>query len=154
MAVIGDPKAIGGRRGTIYPKEFAQGFDKRVKRALTGPLGLTQFGMNLTTLEPGAMSAHRHWHRAEDEAIYVLDGELTLIDDSGETVLAVGMAAGFPAGEPNGHHLVNKSAHPATYLEIGTRSESEDATYPDIDLRAEKRGSAFRFFHKDGTPYT
>lgn len=154
MPVIRDPKAIEGRRGTIYPKEYAQGFELRVKRALTGPLGLTQFGVNLTTLEPGAMSAHRHWHRAEDEAIYVLEGEITLIDDGGETVLTSGMAAGFPAGEPNGHHLVNKSAKSATYLEIGTRAESEDATYPDIDLKAEKRGSTFRFFHKDGTPYT
>ncbi|MFO1171165.1 MAG: cupin domain-containing protein [Hyphomicrobiaceae bacterium] len=154
MPVIRDPKAIEGRRGTIYPKEFAQGFERRVKRALTGPLGLTQFGVNLTTLEPGAMSAHRHWHRAEDEAIYVLEGEITLIDDGGETVLRAGMAAGFPAGDANGHHLVNRSACPATYLEIGTRAESEDATYPDIDLRGEKRGSTFRFFHKDGTPYT
>lgn len=154
MPIIRDPKAIEGRRGTIYPKEYAAGFEKRVKRALTGPMGLTQFGVNLTTLEPGAMSAHRHWHRAEDEAIYVLEGEITLIDDSGETLLTPGMAAGFPAGEANGHHLVNKSAKPATYLEIGTRAESEDATYPDIDLRAEKRGSTFRFFHKDGTPYT
>ena len=154
MPVIRDPKAIEGRRGTIYPKEFAAGFEKRVKRALTGPMGLTQFGVNLTTLEPGGMSAHRHWHRAEDEAIFVLEGEITMIDDGGETLLTPGMAAGFPAGEANGHHLVNKSAKPATYLEIGTRAENEDATYPDIDLRAEKRGSSFRFFHKDGTPYT
>lgn len=154
MPVIHDPKAIEGRRGTIYPKAFATGFEKRVKRALTGPMGLTQFGINLTTLEPGAMSAHRHWHRSEDEAIYVLEGEITLIDDSGETLLTPGMAAGFPAGEANGHHLVNKSSKPATYLEIGTRAENEDATYPDIDLKAEKRGATFRFFHKDGTPYT
>lgn len=153
MPVIRDPKAIAGRRGTNYPNEHAGGFEKRVKRALTGPLGLTQFGVNLTTLEPGAQSSHRHWHRAEDEAIYVLEGEITLIDDSGRTVLTAGMAAGFPAGEANGHHLVNTSAKPATYLEIGTRAESEDATYSDIDLRAEKRGTAFRYFHKDGTPY-
>jgi uncharacterized cupin superfamily protein len=153
MPVVRDPKAIEGRRGTIYPTQFAHGFENRIKRALTGPMGLTQFGVNLTTLEPGAMSAHRHWHRAEDEAIYVLEGEITLIDDSGETTLTPGMAAGFPAGEANGHHLVNKSTQPATYLEIGTRADSEDATYPDIDLKAEKRGNTFRFFRKDGTPY-
>ncbi len=153
MPVIRDPKAIEGRRGTIYPKSFADGFEKRVKRALTSPMGLTQFGVNLTTLEPGAMSAHRHWHRAEDEAIYVLEGEITLIDDSGETLLTPGMAAGFPAGEANGHHLVNKSAKPATYLEIGTRAKEEDATYPDLDLKGEMRNGVFRFFHKDGTPY-
>jgi uncharacterized cupin superfamily protein len=153
MPVIRDPKSIEGRRGTIYPKAYAQGFEKRVKRALTGPMGLSQFGVNLTTLEPGAMSAHRHWHRAEDEAIYVLEGELVLIDDSGETVLTPGMAAGFPAGTANGHQLVNKSQKPATYLEIGTRAADEDATYPDIDLKLELRGGVPRFFHKDGTPY-
>jgi uncharacterized cupin superfamily protein len=153
MPVIRNPRAIEGRRGTIYPGEHAAGFERRLKRALTGPMGLSQFGVNLTTLEPGGQSAHRHWHRAEDEAIYVLEGEVTLIDDGGETVLTPGMAAGFPAGEANGHHLVNKSATPATYLEIGTRAADEDATYPDIDLRGEKRNGAFRFFHKDGTPY-
>ena len=153
MPVIRDPKSIEGRRATIYPKAHAQGFEKRVKRSLTGPMGLTQFGVNLTTLEPGAQSAHRHWHRAEDEAIYVLEGELVLIDDSGEMLLTPGMAAGFPAGVANGHHLVNKSGKPATYLEIGTRATDEDATYPDIDLKLEQRGGVPRFFHKDGTPY-
>ena len=152
MPVIRDPKAIEGRRGTIYPKEYAAGFEKRVKRALTGPMGLTQFGVNLTTLEPGAMSAHRHWHRAEDEAIYVLEGEITLIDDSGETMLTPGMAAGFPAGEANGHHLVNRSAKPATYLEIGTRAADEDATYPDIDLKLEQRGGVPASSARTGRP--
>lgn len=153
MPVIRDPMAIEGRRGTIYPKAHAVGFERRIKRALTGPMGLTQFGVNLTTLEPGGQSAHRHWHRVEDEAIYVLEGEITLIDDAGETVLTPGMAAGFPAGMANGHHLVNRSERPATYLEIGSRAPDEDATYPDIDLRGEKRKGVFRFYHKDGTPY-
>ena len=153
MPVIRDPKAIEGRRTTIYPKEFAAGYERRIKRALTGEMGLTQFGVNLTTLEPGGESALRHWHRTEDEAIYVLEGEITLIDEAGETVLTAGMAAGFPSGEPNGHQLVNKSARPATYLEIGTRAQDDDVVYSDVDMRLENRGRVFRFFHKDGSPY-
>jgi uncharacterized cupin superfamily protein len=155
MHVIDDPSALPGRRGTLYPARFAQGFEGRIKRALTDALGLTQFGVNLTTLEPGAMSSLRHWHMKEDEFIYILEGELALITDDGERVLKPGMAAGFPfpAGKANGHHLVNRSAAPATYLEIGTRSNDEDATYPDVDLRAEKRDGQFRFFKKSGEPY-
>ena len=153
MAVIREPAKVEGRRGTVYPTKFAHGFEGRIKRALTDALGLTQFGVNLTTLEPGAMSSHRHWHVKEDECVYVLDGELVLVTDEGECVLRPGMAAGFPAGEANGHHLVNRSAAPATYLEIGTRSKDEDATYSDIDMRAEKRDGTFRFFTKAGEPY-
>jgi uncharacterized cupin superfamily protein len=153
MPVIDDPLALPGRRGTIYPPEFAAGLEGRVKRALTETLGLTQFGVNVTTLEPGAMSALRHWHAREDECVYVLSGELTLITDEGARLLRPGMVAGFPAGERNGHHLVNRSLEDATYLEIGTRSPDEDATYPGLDLRGEKRQGTFRFLHLDGTPY-
>jgi uncharacterized cupin superfamily protein len=144
---------LPGRRGTIYPAPFASGFEARVKRALTGPLGLTQFGVNLTTLEPGGMSSLRHWHANEDECVFMLEGELVLVTDDGERVLKSGMAAGFPAGEANGHHLVNRGAAPATYLEIGTRSKDEDATYSDVDMRGEKRDGQFRFFRKSGEPY-
>jgi len=153
MPIIDDPMQIPGRRGTIYPAPFAQGFEGRVKRALTEALGLTQFGVNVTTLEPGAQSSHRHWHAREDECVYLLSGELVLVTDEGERVLKPGMAAGFPAGEANGHHLVNRSAAPATYLEIGTRADDEDATYSDVDLRGEKRDGQFRFFKKSGEPY-
>lgn len=153
MPVVTDPFAVEGKRGTIYPKEMADGFEKRLKRALTGSLGLTQFGVNVTTLEPGAQSSHRHWHRLEDEFIYVLEGELALITNAGETILKPGMAAGFPANDGDGHHLVNRSAKDAHYLEIGSRNKDEDATYPDVDLRGEKRDGVFRFFHKDGRPY-
>lgn len=153
MPVIRDPAKLDGRRGTIYPAEFAEGFGGRVKRALTEALGLTQFGVNLTTIEPGAMSSLRHWHAKEDECIYMLEGELVLITDEGECVLKPGMAAGFPAGETNGHHLINRSTQPATYLEIGTRSKDEDATYSDVDLRAQKRDGRYRFVRKSGEPY-
>jgi uncharacterized cupin superfamily protein len=153
MPVIDDPLRLPGRRSTIYPKPFDEGFDKRIKRALTEGLGLTQFGVNLTTLEPGGKSAHRHWHACEDEFIYVLSGELTLVTDEGEQLLKPFTAVGFPAGEKNGHQLINNSGEPATYLEIGTRAVNDEATYPDIDLKAEKRAGRFRFFKKSGEPY-
>lgn len=153
MPVIHDPMRVPARRGTIYPKPLEEGFEGRLKRALTGRLGLTQFGVNLTTLEPGAKSSHRHWHANEDEFLYVLQGELVLITMDGEQILKPSMAVGFPAGDENGHHLVNRSNEPATYLEIGTRSKDEDATYPDVDLVATKRDGKYRFFHKNGEPY-
>lgn len=144
---------IEPRRGTGYPSAYADGFEGRLKRALTPFLGLTQLGMNLTTLEPGARSSHRHWHREEDEAVYILDGEVTLVTDEGETLLSAGCVAGFPAGEANGHCLVNTSDGPATFIEIGSRSPTEVATYPDIDMMAEKAGGVFVFRRKDGTAY-
>ncbi|MEZ5774409.1 MAG: cupin domain-containing protein [Hyphomicrobiaceae bacterium] len=154
MANVIDPSTLEGRRGTGYPKPFAEGFAGRLKRALTGPLGLTQFGVNLTTLEPGAMSALRHWHEKEDEFCYVLEGEITLVSEEGEQILKPGMAVAFPAGEPNGHHLINRSDRPAVYLEIGTRAADERAHYPGLDLMAVKTGVATVLFtHTDGTPY-
>jgi uncharacterized cupin superfamily protein len=144
---------LPGRRTTIYPAEYAAGFDKRIKRALGDAGGLTQFGVNLTTLEPGAMSALRHWHKHEDEFVFVVDGEVTLITDAGEDVLGRGMAATFPAGEPIGHHLVNRSSEPATILEIGTRSSVEDVVYPDVDLHYHKRDGRGGFVRKSGEPY-
>ena len=153
MAVIRDPMNLEGRRRTIYPNEFAAGFDKRIKRAVGDAGGLTQFGVNLTTLEPGAMSALRHWHKHEDEFVYVLAGEVILVTDAGEETLTAGMAATFPAGEPNGHHLVNRSSADATYLEVGTRSAVEDVVYPDVDLRFIKSGGRRAFVRKSGEPY-
>ena len=152
MAVIPDPMQVPPRASTIYPKPFDQEVEGRLKRALTDRLGLTQFGVNLTTLATGARSSHRHWHVREDECIYVLSGEITLMTDDGDQILSAGAAAGFPAGDGNGHCLVNRSDAPATYLEIGTRSPEEDVTYSDIDLRAEKRGGVYRFFRKTGEP--
>jgi len=153
MPVISDPIALPGRRTTSYPAPLNEAFEGRFKRALTERLGLTQFGVNVTTLEPGAKSSHRHWHLKEDEFIFILDGELVLVTNEGEQTLRSGMAAGFPAGEENAHHLVNRGGAPATYLEIGTRSQDDRAAYPDVDLKAEKIGGQFRFFHKNGEPY-
>lgn len=153
MPVLHRASELPARVGSIYPKEFQPGLEGREKRALTERLGLTQFGVNLTTLLPGARSSQRHWHAVEDECIFVLDGELVLVTEAGETTLRAGDCAGFPAGVPDGHCLLNRSATPATYLEIGTRSKEETATYPEIDLIGEKRAGQFHFRHRDGTPY-
>ena len=153
MKVIRDAAALKARVGSGYPAEYAAVCKDRVKRALGDPGALTQFGVNLVTLEPGVMSSQRHWHRVEDEFIYVLDGELTLVTDAGEELLAPGMAACFPANDPNGHQLVNRSSKPATYLEVGTRSQDEDVVYPDIDLLLERRDGESRFLRKSGEPY-
>ena len=153
MPVIRDPMKLPGRRSTIYPAEYASGFDRRVKRALGDAGGLTQFGVNVTTLEPGAVSALRHWHTNEDELVFILEGEATLVTDAGEELLGPGMAAAFPAGEPNAHQLVNRSDAPVTYLEIGTRAAEDEATYPDVDLRFIKRNGRRTFVRKSGEPY-
>ena len=143
---------VAGRRSTVYPKPFDAGFEKRIKRALGDVFGLSQFGVNLVTLEPGAMSAHRHWHQREDEFVYVLEGSPMLVTDAGDTRLEPGMAAGFPAGEANGHHLVNNTDGPVLYLEVGTRSQGEDVEYPDVDMKARKVDGRYQIAHKDGTP--
>jgi uncharacterized cupin superfamily protein len=153
MPVIDDPMAIEPRRGTIYPDRFKKGYEGRLKRALAGPLGLTQFGVNVTTLEPGSCSAERHWHAREDECVYILSGEVVLVTDEGERVLKPGMAAGFAAGVANGHHLINRSGKPVTFLEIGTSSPDEVATYPDIDLHIVTTADTPKAYHKNGEPY-
>lgn len=148
-----DPKTVTERTGSRYPDAFRGAEDHRIKQALGDAVGLSQFGVNLVRLPPGAWSSIRHWHVHEDEFIYVLEGEVALITDGGEQVLQPGQAAGFPAGRADGHHLVNHSAADVVYLEVGTRSEVEEVTYPDVDLRLE-RGSGKRvFMNRKGEPY-
>jgi uncharacterized cupin superfamily protein len=148
-----DPASLTPRVGSIYPVPFAAPVAGREKRALGDPLGLTQFGVNLVTLGPGSWSSQRHWHENEDEFIYVLEGEVSLITDGGESVLRPGMAAGFPAGARDGHHLVNRGLAPARYLEVGTRAATEEVHYSDIDMTGSKRDGKFAFRHKNGEPY-
>jgi uncharacterized cupin superfamily protein len=140
--------------GTDYPAPFRKVVAGRARKRLGLAAGLDQFGVNLTTLKPGAASALRHWHEKEDEFVYVLEGEVVLIEDGGETVLKPGDAAGFKANNRNGHHLVNKSTHDAIYLEIGTRSKHERAEYPDVDLVAICDEKGERYTHKNGEPYS
>jgi uncharacterized cupin superfamily protein len=138
--------------GSGYPVPFDEPCNARIRQVLGDAAGLTQFGVNLCRLRPGAWSSQRHWHTAEDEFVYVLEGTVTLVTDSGEEVLRAGDCAGFKAGDPNGHHLQNRSERDALFLEIGTRREQEDATtYPDIDLYAPK--GAVGYTHRDGTKY-
>ena len=141
------------RTTTVYPAEFLHVVRGREKTVLGDVAGLTQFGVNLTRLKPGSASALRHWHHHEDEFVYVLEGELVLIEDEGETVLRPGDAAGFKAGVPNGHHLINRSQRDALYLEIGTRAPSDRAQYPDVDLDLVRNGSKMMLTHKSGEPY-
>lgn len=148
-----DPAAVTPKTGSGYPAPFDRPCATRERRALGDAVGLSQFGVNEMTLPPGAWSSQRHWHENEDEFVYVLEGEVVLITDGGEQTLGPGMAAGFPAGKPDGHHLVNKSDRPARVLEIGTRAARERADYPDIDMKVEADEDGFRFLHKDGEPY-
>ena len=136
-----------------YPAPFQQAIKGRARRRLGNAAGLTQFGVNLTSLKPGAASAQRHWHAAEDEFVYVVAGEVVLCENGGETVLRAGDAAAFKAGVADGHCLVNRSAADAVYLEIGTRAARERVEYPDIDLRAERDDEGLRFLHRSGEPW-
>ena len=125
----------------------------RSRKRLGNAAGLDQFGVNLTTLKPGAASAQRHWHAAEDELVYMLAGEAVLCEGGGETLLCAGDAAGFKAGVSNGHCLINRGTVDAVYLEIGTRAVQESVDYPDIDMRAERNDKGMRYLHKSGMPY-
>jgi uncharacterized cupin superfamily protein len=150
-----DPRTVQVRTGSSYPEPFRQAVAGRAKRALGDALGLDQFGVNLVELPPGSWSSQRHWHSHEDEFVYVLDGEATLVTDAGEQVLGPGMAAGFAAGARDGHHLVNKTDRTVIYLEVGTRMPNRDeVAYPDIDMELRQRpGGRRRFVHRSGEPY-
>jgi uncharacterized cupin superfamily protein len=144
--------AVPERKGSSYPPPFDAPCAERVRQRLGNAGGLTDFGVNLMHLPPGTWSSQRHWHSSEDEFVYVLEGELTLIEDGGETVLRAGDCAAFPKGTGNGHHLINKSGTMAVCLEVGTRSPTDLATYSDIDMMISNADD--RFMHKDGTPYS
>ena len=135
-----------------YPEPFFSRMGRRVKRPLGDLFGLTNFGVNLTTLAPGGESALMHRHSRQDEFVYILEGVATLRTETGETELRPGMCAGFPAaGEA--HHLVNRTDAPVTYLEIGDRTAGDEGSYPEDDIAAEMTPDGWRFTHKDGTPY-
>ena len=141
------------KSGTFYPAEFQAECKGRHKQALGDVVGLTQFGVNITRIEPGQASALRHWHEQEDEFIYMLEGELVLAENDGETVLKIGDAAGFKAGSGVAHRLINRSNHDAVYFEVGTRAKSERVHYPDVDLVMERDSYSRRYLHKDGKTY-
>jgi uncharacterized cupin superfamily protein len=138
---------------TIYPEPFASRVAGREKRVLGDLFGLQNFGVNLTRLAPGSMSALRHAHAKQDEFVYVLQGTPTLRTDEGATLLLPGMCAGFRAGTGNAHHLVNETTADVVYLEIGDRTPGDSAVWPDDDLQVLEIDGKRRMAHRDGTPY-
>ena len=148
-----DPMSVTPRSGSAYRHPFTDELAGRVKRALGDALGLKSFGVNLVHLGPGDWSAPRHWHSHEDEFVFVLEGELTLVTDEGEQTLGPGMAAGFPAGVENGHHLINHGQTTAVYLEIGDRRPEDATVYPDADLLHQPTPGGHIFTNRKGEPY-
>ena len=146
-----DLSSIPVLTGTGYPDPFAEAVNGRSKQALGDVGGLTQFGVNLVELLPGAASSQRHWHSHEDEFVMVVSGELTLVTDEGETLMRAGDCAAFPAGRPNGHQLINRGWGNALLLCVGSRIPEDRAEYPDIDLMYD--GKTDSYSHRDGTPY-
>ena len=148
-----DPEEIQVRIGTQYPASLAAPCAERRKRVLGDAVGLSHFGVNMVELPPGSQSSLRHWHSAEDEFVFILDGVATLVTDEGAQQLGPGMAAGFPAGEANGHHLINNGEQVVRYIEVGDRTEGDEVDYPDDDLLRRMHEGEGRFVNKQGEPY-
>lgn len=146
-----DMSAVPVRKGSGYPAPFDQPCAERTRWRLGDAGGLRDFGVNLMTLPPGGWSSQRHWHSHEDELVYVLEGELTLVEDGGETVLRAGDCATFAKNSGDGHHMINKSLVTARYLEVGSRDPDDVITCSDIDMMSPS--SDGRFLHKDARPY-
>jgi uncharacterized cupin superfamily protein len=150
MAKKIDAAAVEAILGSGYPSPFDEPCRSRERRRLGDVAGLTQFGVNLLRLPPGAWSSQRHWETKSDEFVYVLSGEVVLVTDAGEEVLRPGDAAGFKAGDPDGHHLQNRGLSDALLIEVGSRVEGDAAFYLDIDMKALPNGACV---HRDGSPY-
>src|ERR1039457_5978794 len=141
------------KSGAFYPVEFQAECRSRHKQALGDAAGLTQFGVNITRISPGAASALRHWHEQEDEFIYMLEGELVLVENGGEVVLKPGDAAGFKAGSGNAHRLINRGNRDAMYCEVGPPAKPERVPYPDVVWVMELDDKSRRYLHRSGEPY-
>lgn len=152
VAVVATQVALRSKLSN-YPEPFASRMKGREKRPLGDLFGLSNFGVNLTRLLPGAGSALRHAHAKQDEFIYILNGHPVLLTDAGETQLSPGMCAGFKAGTGNGHQLLNRTNEEVIYLEIGDRSAGDSVVYPDDDIQAGFVEGKWQFAHKDGMPY-
>ncbi|MEA5579886.1 cupin domain-containing protein [Nodularia harveyana UHCC-0300] len=152
--MIINPENVPSRTTSNYPDKFKSVVFGRAKQVLGNAAGLKNFGVNLVTLAPGSCSALRHWHTRQDEFVYIIEGEVTLVTNTGAETLTPGMMAGFSAGEKDGHQLVNRSNVEVVYLEIGDRSPGDVGYYPDHDLIA-KRGADGNtiFTQQDGTLY-
>ncbi len=148
-----DPFSLPGKQGTGYPAPFDKVVEGRDKRALAAPFNLTNLGINMITLPPGASSSQRHWHTKQDEFVYMVDGELMLVTDAGDQVMTPGMVVGFAAGVENGHHLVNRSGREASFLVVADNTPGDEGGYSDIDMLFVRRDGRDLYVHKDGTPY-
>jgi uncharacterized cupin superfamily protein len=149
-----DAAAVAAVIGSLYPPPYDQPCRHRERRRLGDAAGLKQFGVNLLRLPAGTWSSQRHWHTHEEEFVYVLAGEVTLVTDAGTELLRAGDSAGFRAGDPDGHTLQNRSAADVLVLEVGTRATAEDVTtYPGLDMVAPAGGVPATFTHRDGAPY-
>jgi uncharacterized cupin superfamily protein len=146
-----EPATVPVKSGSSYPEPYRAAVQARAWRPLGDALGLKNFGVNLVRLPPGAASSQRHWHTHEDEFVYMLQGEAELVTDAGAQTLTPGMCAGFPAGKPDGHHLINRSDRDAVFLVVGDRRDGVDAAeYPDIDMNGRWVDGKWTYFHKDG----
>jgi uncharacterized cupin superfamily protein len=148
-----DPQTVKPLVGSDYPPPHDMGPAKRERRRIGDAVGLKNFGVNLMRLPPGSLSSQRHWHTKQDEFVFVVSGEAVLVTDGGEQLLTAGMAAGFPAGTGDGHHLVNRSDRDVILLEVGDRTAADDVDYSDIDMMVRWVGDEECYLHKDGTPY-
>jgi uncharacterized cupin superfamily protein len=147
-----DRAALAWEDGSNYPSPFDAPCRGQMFSRIGRAAGLTAFGVNISRLPPGVWSSQRHWHTHEDEAVCVLEGELTLVTDAGEELLRAGDVALFRAGDRDGHHLINKSDREAVVLEIGNNDPERDVCdYPDIDMIVGPGAAPYR--HRDGTPY-
>jgi uncharacterized cupin superfamily protein len=142
------------KTGSIYPEPYAAMMAGRSSLRLGDAGGLTQFGVNLVTLAPGALSSLRHWHRSEDEFVMVTEGTCTLVQDAGETEMGPGDCAAFPAGSTDGHQFINRTDRVARFLVVGTKAQSEVATYSDVDMQIHIGEGRARFTYKDGTDWS
>ncbi len=148
-----DLSSVPVKTGSIYPAPYTEKMAGRSSLRLGQAAGLTQFGVNLVSLEPGALSSLRHWHLAEDEFVMVTQGECVLMEDQGETLMRAGDCAGFPCNTPNGHHFINRSDTVTRFLVIGSKAPREVATYSDVDLMVTMESGGARFTYKDGTEF-
>lgn len=138
---------------SVYPPILATRVKGRLKRPLGDVFGLSNFGVNLTRLLPGAASSLRHAHARQDEFVFILQGHPTLHTNEGKHNLSPGMCAGFKAGTGNAHSLINETTEDVVFLEIGDRTDGDEVIYPDDDLFARFVGGAWTLYHKDGTQY-
>lgn len=148
-----DLTAVPVKTGSIYPEPYASMMAGRSSLRLGDAGGLTQFGVNLVRLAPGALSSLRHWHLHEDEFVMITEGECVLVQDAGETVMRVGDCAAFPAGNTDGHQFINRTEAPVVFLVIGSKASAEVASYSDVDMQVHIGGGKARFTHKDGSDW-